>query len=829
MPRLIIDDQVIEVPSGTRVIDAAEMLGIMIPRFCYHEALGSVGACRMCAVKFVDGPVRGIQMSCMVDARDGMVVSTTDEEAVAFRKFIIECLTLNHPHDCPVCDEGGQCLLQDETVSGGHGIRKYLGKKRTYRDQYLGPFIAHEMNRCIHCYRCARFYQEYTGYRDLGVMQIGSRVFFGRHEDGVLESPFAGNLVDLCPTGVYTDKVARYRARHWDLERATSLCIHCSLGCSTVANARYREVLRVEARLNPAVNGHFICDRGRFGYGYSSHPKRPRQARLSGRGLPVEQVVVRAAGQLKGIEEGHGPRAVAAVGSSRASLETLAALKSLCEARGWRGPSCFADEDQAARTNRAVARLSRHLAVSMKDIESADFILAAGLDAIQEAPMLAVAMRQAFRGGAVIGVLDPRPISLPLPFRHIPVAPWQMDEALRAFMGEGFPAVNPEPPDSSIRELREDLTYLRDRLRQSKRPIVVCSTSVVSLTTPDTAADLTLSLRRAGKEAGLFYVLPGPNSYGAAWLSRDRAASFLETVQAIEEGSVKALVVAEADLFHDFPDRSRLEAALQKLELLLVLDCLPTETVWRSHSFLPTTSIFECDASFANQEGRIQRAFAVHAPGLPLWQETGRRHPVREFRNGTPGGDPMPAWMALSDLHRELSPEKGPLPDPWQLLEADFPGLASASSDELKAVGWRVAPESEAIPAESVAGSSSGDRSDAMKPPPDHFLLLLVEATFGTEELSGYSPFLRKVEPEPRLWMHSTDAADMGFAEGDDIHIATDDGPITATLTLSPGMARSTLVLPRLMQLDWQKLRGGRRHVSRSDLSVGRHNGVSSI
>jgi len=143
MPRLMIDEQVIEVPSGTRVIDAAEMLGIMIPRFCYHEALGSVGACRMCAVKFVDGPVKGIQMSCMVDAQDGMVVSTTDEEAVAFRKFIIECLMLNHPHDCPVCDEGGQCLLQDETVSGGHGIRKYLGKKRTYRDQYLGPFIAH--------------------------------------------------------------------------------------------------------------------------------------------------------------------------------------------------------------------------------------------------------------------------------------------------------------------------------------------------------------------------------------------------------------------------------------------------------------------------------------------------------------------------------------------------------------------------------------------------------------------------------------------------------------------------------------------------------------
>ena len=156
MPRLIIDDLEVDVPKGTKVIDAAERLGIIIPRFCYHEALGSVGACRMCAVKFIQGPFKGVQMSCMIDAQDGMVVSTTDEEAVQFRQRVIELLMMNHPLDCPVCDEGGQCLLQDETVSGGHAIRRYRGKKRTYRDQYLGPYIQHEMNRCIHCYRCSQ-------------------------------------------------------------------------------------------------------------------------------------------------------------------------------------------------------------------------------------------------------------------------------------------------------------------------------------------------------------------------------------------------------------------------------------------------------------------------------------------------------------------------------------------------------------------------------------------------------------------------------------------------------------------------------------------------
>ena len=210
MPKLVIDDREIEVAPKTMVIEAAAQLGIMIPRFCYHPALGSVGACRVCAVKFLDGPLKGIQMSCMVAAQDGMVVSTTDPEAVEFRKSVIEWLMLHHPHDCPVCDAGGQCLLQDMTVSGGHGIRRYAGPKRTYIDQYLGPLVQHEMNRCIHCYRCSRYYQEFTGYHDLGVMRNANRTYFGRFQDGILESPFTGNLSDICPTGVYTDKPSRY-------------------------------------------------------------------------------------------------------------------------------------------------------------------------------------------------------------------------------------------------------------------------------------------------------------------------------------------------------------------------------------------------------------------------------------------------------------------------------------------------------------------------------------------------------------------------------------------------------------------------------------------
>jgi len=254
MIKLIIDNIPIEVPEGTTVLEAAQSVDVPIPHFCWHPALGKAGACRVCAVKMLDGPVKGVQMSCMLPAQDGMVVSTTDDEAVAMRQSVIEWLMINHPHDCPVCDEGGECQLQDYTIAGGHGIRRYDGKKRTHRNQYLGEHIEHEMNRCIQCYRCVRFYQEYAGGTDFGVMGRAAMVYFGRQEEGPLESPFSGNLVDICPTGVFTDKTARFCARYWDYDMAPSICPHCSLGCNTVPMARYRELLKTTARRNDRVD-----------------------------------------------------------------------------------------------------------------------------------------------------------------------------------------------------------------------------------------------------------------------------------------------------------------------------------------------------------------------------------------------------------------------------------------------------------------------------------------------------------------------------------------------------------------------------------------------
>ncbi len=185
-------------------------------------------------------------MACMTPATEGTRISIDDPEAVAFRAGIIEGMMQNHPHDCPVCDEGGECHLQDMTVMTGHDYRRYNFRKRTFRNQYLGPFVNHEMNRCIQCYRCVRFYREYAGGKDFNVFGIRNLAYFGRYEDGVLESEFAGNLDEVCPTGVFTDAThKRHYTRKWDLQFAPSICVHCGLGCNISPGERYGMLRRI--------------------------------------------------------------------------------------------------------------------------------------------------------------------------------------------------------------------------------------------------------------------------------------------------------------------------------------------------------------------------------------------------------------------------------------------------------------------------------------------------------------------------------------------------------------------------------------------------------
>ena len=843
MPKLTIDNRVIEVPEGTNVLESAQKLGIMIPRFCYHPALGAVGACRVCAVMFLEGPMKGVEMSCMTSAKDGMVVSTTHPEAMDFRRYVIEWLMLNHPLDCPVCDEGGHCLLQDETVSGGHSIRRYLGPKRTYHDQDLGLFVQHEMNRCIQCWRCRRFYQEFAGYRDLGAMGIGNRTYFGRFSPGPLESPFSGNLIDVCPTGVYTDKPSRFKSRRWHLERGPSLCLHCSLGCNIVGSAEYREMVRLEARLHEDVNGYFICDRGRYGFYYANLPTRPREARVGGRNVPWDEAIQAAAQGLAKINQKYGPGAVACVGGTRSSLETQGALKLFCRTHGWRDPQFFWDPLIERKVKIAVSRLDERLAVSLRQIESADFILAAGVDPVNEAPMLALALRQAQRQGATIALLDPRPVSLPCDVQPLAIPPGELDAALGAIVKgalstdqiaglpqpartfyDSLPGQYPGDPDLASR-----LPALAEALQKSKKPVVVCGTDIVRETTPSVAADLALLLKDAGKAAGLFYLLPGASAFGAGLIMApdqpnasaqpdaqwpwgpaalgeplgpgQPAWSGDQILEAIDRGEIKALILVENDPFWQSYDEERLAWALDKLEFLVVLDYLPSATVTRANVLLPTISLFErTGSSFVNQEGRAQSAPPVHFGGTPISLISPDVHPPRTFLDYVPGSDPRTPADIFQELTQAISGLKTPGPDLWSWLARQNPVFSRMTSLPEHPEGVRLLPEANlesdfAAPAEAPAAS-----------PPDTMELLLVDWTFGTEELAGYSDILRQAETLPVLCMHPRDAEKFGLIDGGRATIHLPKGPLAVTVKLSGAIAPGVVVLPRHRQLDWRKL-----------------------
>ncbi len=825
MPKLVIDDLEVEVPNGSKVIDAAERLGIVIPRFCYHEAMGAVGACRMCAVKFVQGPFKGVQMSCMIDAQDGMVVSTTDEEAVQFRKRVIELLMMNHPLDCPVCDEGGQCLLQDETVSGGHGIRRYRGKKRTYRDQYLGPYIQHEMNRCIHCYRCSRFYQEFAGYRDLGPMQIGDRLYFGRFSDGKLESPFSGNLVDICPTGVYTDKTARFKVRRWDLQRAPSLCNYCSLGCSTTGNAHYRGVMRVEARFSRDVNGYFICDAGRFGFSYTNggvdHKKRPWLPRVDGKAVSAQTALARAREVLGNVSDKYGPRAIAAVGSDRNSFETQCTIKRICRTRNLGEPVFFFDPAKLRKTRSAIGCLDLENAASLREIENSDFVIVAGADPLNEAGMAALAIRQAARKNAPVVVIDPRPVDLPFDFQHIPAAPGEIESYLAAMAGKAVEQDAKDLEEKAARFYRGLSAYCKDRelpagifplceqLRSSQRPIVICGTEVTRETTPEFAADCIQLLRSTGKNARLFYILAGAGSFSSALLSGTDGRDFNELIRDIENGEVRALLVTESDPFHYYPDRVRLDEAISKLELLIAIDYFPTETANRATIFYPSSTIFECGSTYINQEGRAQFAQRVHKGGMPIW---GGEHPPRVYREFVPGGDHLPAWKVLSEIADLPAPDGAGDIFPIEVAAAEHTAFQGLASGDYRVDARRILPAKSGREIfESTKESESGGKCEGTErgkeAKNEGLELLLVEWMFGTTEFSAYSDSLDAGLTEPFMSMHPKDAERAGLSDGERVSIEFDNGTMEIAISVSDRTAEGVLVIPRHQRLDWRKMK----------------------
>ncbi len=608
-------------------------LGYNLPYFCWHPAMGSVGACRQCAViKFKDAnDEKGkLVMACMEPASDGSIISLINPEAKSFRAEIIEWLMTNHPHDCPVCDEGGECHLQDMTVMTGHDYRRFRFKKRTYRNQYLGPFVNHEMNRCIQCYRCVRFYRDYAGGRDFDAFAAHNHVFFGRQNDGILENEFSGNLIEVCPTGVFTDKTLKqHYARKWDLTTAPSICVHCSVGCNTIAGERYGTLRRILSRYNSQVNGYFLCDRGRFGYEFVNSDKRIKIASIKNGDKRENIDLETAISHFKNYAS--NTDTIIGIGSPRSSIEANYLLKKLV------GPDNFylgvsSEEYNLLKVQLEILRSKAFHSPSLKDVEQSDAVLILGEDITNTAPMLALAVRQAVKKAP------------PQLLEKLKIPAWQ-DAAVRQavqeekrplFISTSYPTKLDDASASSLYlapddiarignaiaarfdstlKSPDDLTEIQhefvistaNALLNAEKPLIITGSGTLSGAVIYSAINAANALNKKNKNLSLSFTFPEVNSLGLILLDGKKLDSLIERNE-----ERLTIINLKNDLFKK-TDSNFLTKFFSNNKLISI-ESLQNQTTEISEIVIPAGTFAESDGTFINNEGRAQRYYQVYKP-----------------------------------------------------------------------------------------------------------------------------------------------------------------------------------------------------------------------
>jgi NADH-quinone oxidoreductase subunit G len=624
MATIFIDQHPFTVNPQQNLLEAALAKGLDLPYFCWHPSLGSVGSCRQCAVQqFQDeNDTQGrMVMACMTPLKDGARFSIKHPSCTDFRKLVIEWMMVNHPHDCPVCDEGGECHLQDMTLMTGHNSRRFRFNKRTFNNQDLGPFIKHEMNRCITCYRCVRFYKDVAGGTDLSAFANSGRVYFGRDTDGKLESNFSGNLAEVCPTGVFTDKIFHeHHTRKWDLETAPSICQQCSVGCNISPGARTGQLRRVQNRYHHEINGYFICDQGRFGHHFVNSPERLKTARVFG----AETSVTKANEQILKLLTSSAK--IIGIGSAQSSLEANFMLKTWVGQENFYDPCC----ESYAATEEALKCLAKAGAsiATQKDIREADAILVLGEDLHHTAPITALAIRQAAQLFAQAKAQNEQGISpwndtavrdyvrgQPLPIFVAHDEATELDnlasvcrgpradlQALVVGLNNALAGQTPEDPSN------KQLQWAREAasaLMRAKKPVIIVGTEHSSANLIHAVGELFSTLAAKIPGAKLSIVATHVNRVGLAELKP-------KSLAALTADADVAIVLPNA-----VANNSTLQKCLERAKLVVVIDYLNSPLTELAQVVLPCLSFVESTGSVVNLEGRLQRYFSVYKNSWP--------------------------------------------------------------------------------------------------------------------------------------------------------------------------------------------------------------------
>jgi len=658
MVEIEIDGQKVEVPPGSMVMHAAEKAGTYIPHFCYHKKLSIAANCRMCLVDVEKAPKP--MPACATPVTMGMIVRTKSEKAIKAQKSVMEFLLINHPLDCPICDQGGECQLQDLAVGYGGGASRYEEEKRVVFHKNVGPLISmEEMSRCIHCTRCVRFGQEIAGVMELGMSHRGEHSEIETFVGATVDSELSGNMIDICPVGALTSKPFRYSARTWELSRRKSVSPHDSTGANLIVQVKNHKVMRVVPLENDAVNECWIADRDRFSYEAVNSEERLTQPMLKQGGqwqtVDWQTALEYVAHGLKCVKDKHGAQAIGLLASPHSTVEELALAGALV--RGLGSQNIDSRLRHADFTNLAPAGKSRWLGTSIASLSSLQRVLVVGSNLRKDHPLFAQRIRQAARKGAQVSVIAGAAQDWAMPMATTVVADasvWvaalaNVVAAIAAEQGVSSPVAG---------QVTDEAKAIAKSLLGGEHKAVLLGNAAAH---HEKASSLLALANWIGQQTGasVGYLTEAANTVGAQLVGAVPAQGGLHAGQMLATGGLKAAI-----LLNNEPDRDSAAGSkgLASAEMVVTLSPFKTN-LDISDVLLPIAPFTETSGSFVNAEGRLQ---SFHAVVRPL-------------------GEARPGWKVLRVLGNLLG----------------LPGFDADSS--------------QAVLASALSGVASGDTVDAAR------------------------------------------------------------------------------------------------------------------
>jgi len=818
-----IDGKQVRAPEGAMLVDAAKYGDVEIPYFCYEPKLGQpVGACRMCLVE-IEG-IPKLQTSCSTPVRDGMVVITTSDRVKHAQNAVVEFLLVNHPLDCPVCDKGGECPLQDISFGWGAGRSRYIEPKRHFKKPLeLSPLVAIDRERCILCYRCVRFSQEVAEDHQLVFLDRGDYTFVGTHDGRPYVAPFSGNIIELCPVGALTSTAYRFRARPWDIEDSGTICTLCPSQCNVKLTIRDdAKVVRVLARDNEEVDDGWLCDKGRFGYQSFAAPERIAAPMMRIGGFLRETTWERALAEAASALERSGENTVARVGGQATNEEGFLVQHLL--RKGLDSPHVTSGPSGATPSlARALARVD--LSARVSDIDHADAILVLDTELVDEAPILDLRVRKAVRRNhARLVVASSRPSTLDSAAQAaLRFAPGAAEAALaalatalgsartsgaslddlarRAGATEGFIPGRPQPTRANAAGAAaagngaasaggadavqaapgtgaasaggaDAVRAAAELLRDAGDVVVICGERVFGGERGAQAGEALLAVAAAlgiadRAESGLVAIPAETNGRGLREVgcSSMHAPGLVDAATPGDPDSARgALLLLETDA----P-----EPELARASSVIAFARFHTETL-DSHAdvVFPAEIYAEKEGTVTHPDGRVQR----------VRQALGRPGEVRA------------GWSVLVELCERLGVSTGALSSPMvtaRVAEA-VPFYAGLALDEIGGDGvrWQDREAASALPTAELSTEPLADPPE----PPDG-LVLTGAPTLWTGPEVEYSPSLRFLATGEKAWLSVEDARRLGVQMGDEVELSVNGDRLTATAIVRTAVPAGSVFL----------------------------------